>query len=162
MVWNELSHYLNDHDLIKNELEKQRQDSGQLEVYETELDRIERQYKSIEREQHQLLQWALKDFPADQVELGNKRLNKAKETLKIQKSGLEAQIKASKEAAINVPQLESFIRDLQGKLPNLDYAGKQLALDMLDIMIYLNGENIEITGIIEPIINGCIVRESSR
>jgi len=35
-------------------------------------------------------------------------------------------------------------------LPDLDYAGKRLALDMLDIMVYLDGENIEITGTIEP------------
>jgi len=36
----------------------------------------------VEREQHQLLPWALKGFPEGQVEAENRRLNKAKETLK--------------------------------------------------------------------------------
>ncbi|MGB2815126.1 MAG: recombinase family protein, partial [Dehalococcoidales bacterium] len=150
MVWTELERYLSDRDLIKNELEKQRQDAGQLNVFEAELERIERQFKAIDREQHQLLQWALKDFPADQVEAENKRLNKAKETLKAQKAELEAQLKASQDAVINVPKLEGFIRDIQDKLPHLDFEGKRLALDMLGITVWIDGENVEVTGTIEP------------
>lgn len=159
MVWVELTRYLSDRDPILQELEAQRQDAGQLSVFEAELERVERQIKSLDREQHQLLQWALKDFPADQVETENKRLNKAKETLKAQKTELEAQLKASQDALINVPQLEGFIRDMQDKLPNLDFEGKRLALDMLNIAVYLDGQNVEVTGIIEP--ECCIATTSS-
>jgi uncharacterized phage infection (PIP) family protein YhgE len=141
---------LSNHDLINSELEKQRQDAGQLGVFEAELERVERQFKAVDREQHQLLQWALKDFPADQVEAENKRLNKAKETLNTQKAELEAQLKASQDAVINVPQLEGFIRDIQDKLPYLDFEGKRLVLDMLGITVYLDGQNVEVTGVIEP------------
>ena len=87
-MWAELERYLSDRDLIVSELEKQRQDAGQLWLFEAELQQIERQFKAVDREQHQLLQWALKDFPADQVDAENRRLNKAKETLKAQKAGL--------------------------------------------------------------------------
>ncbi len=104
----------------------------------------------IDREQHQLLQWALKGFPEDQVEAENKRLNKAKETLKAQQTKLEAQIKASQDAVINVPNLERFIEDIQKRLPELDFEGKRLALDMLGITVYLDGHNVEVTGVIEP------------
>ena len=150
MVWAELERYLGDRDLINNEIEKQRQDAGKLNIYEAELERIERRYKSVDREQHQLLQWALKDFPADQVEAENKRLNKAKGTLKAQKTELEAQLKASHNAVINVPNLERFIEDIQGKLPSLDFDGKRLALDMLGVTVWLDGQTIEVTGTIEP------------
>ena len=61
-----------------------------------------------------------------------------------------------------MPQLDSFIKTLQDKLTNLDYEGKQLALDMLDITIYLDGEDIEMAGVIEPNINVGIVSKSSR
>ena len=111
---------------------------------------MERQLKALEREQHQLLQWALKDFPESQVKAENRRLNKAKETLKAQKAELEAQLKASKEAVINVPNFERFIEDIQKRLPELDFEGKRLALDMLGITVYLDGENVEVTGVIEP------------
>ncbi len=150
MVWAELSRYLSDRELINSQLEAQRQDAGQLNVFEAELERIERQLKAVEREQHQLLQWALKGFPESQVEAENKRLNKAKDTLKAQKAELEAQLKASHDAVINVPQLEGFIRDMQDKLPNLDFEGKRLALEMLDITVYLDGQNVEVTGTFEP------------
>ena len=82
MVWGKLEEYLSTPELIVSELEKQRQDANQLGVFESQLQDVERQLKAVDREQHQLLQWALKDFPADQVEAENRRLNKAKETLK--------------------------------------------------------------------------------
>lgn len=149
IVWKELSVYLGKRDLIETELEKQRQDAGQLKVFEDELQRVERQLQAADREQHQLLQWALKGFPESQVEAENRRLNKAKETLKAQKTELETQLKASQDAVINIPKLEGFIRDIQDKLPTLDFEGKRLALDMLGITVWLDGENVEVTGIIE-------------
>ena len=143
-------------------MEKQRQDLGQLDAFETELKQIDRQLKSVNNEQHQLLQWALKDFPAEQVEAENKRLNKTKETLSVQKNELEARTKASRSAAVNVPNLELFIKDLQDKLPSLDFAGKRLALDMLGTTVYIDDQNVEITGMIEPDSTPSIVSQSSR
>lgn len=160
MVWAELERYLSDRDLIISELEKQRQDAGQLGVFEAALERVEHQLKAADREQHQLLQWALKDFPADQVEAENRRLNKAKETLKAQKTELEAQFKASQEAAINVPNLERFIEDIQKRLPGLDFEGKRLALDMLGITVWLDNETVEITGTIPTEANVIVTSQS--
>jgi len=150
MVWGELERYLSDRDLIIGELEKQRQDAGQLGAFEAELERVERQLKAADGEQRQLLQWALKGFPANLVEAENRRLNKAKETLKAQKTELEAQLKASQDAVINVPNLERFIEDMQKRLSELDFENKRLVLDMLGIMVYLDGENVEVTGVIDP------------
>ena len=149
MVWAELEHYLSNRDLILNELEKQRQDANQLGVFEAELQQIERQLKVLDREQHQLLQLALKDFPADQVEAENKRLNKARETLKARSAELERQLKVSQDAVINIPKLEGFIERMQSRLPQLDFEGKRLALDMLGITVWLDGENVEVTGAID-------------
>jgi hypothetical protein len=49
-----------------------------------------------------------------------------------------------------VPNLERYIKDMQDKLPLLDFEGKRLALNMLGITVYLDGENVEIAGIIYP------------
>jgi site-specific DNA recombinase len=150
IVWDELSAYLGDRDLIIAELEKEKQAAGQTGAFETELKQVERQLKAADHEQHQLLQWALKGFPENQVEAENQRLNKAKETLKAQKTELEAQLKASQNAVINVPNLERFIEDMQKRLPELDFEGKRLALDMLDITVWLDHESVEVTGTIDP------------
>jgi hypothetical protein len=122
----------------------------QVGALETELNHLEHQLKAIDREQYQLLQWALKGFPENQVEVENRRLNKAKETLKTQKAELNARLNASQQAVIDVSDLERFIETIQDKLPNLDYEGRRLALDMLNITIWLDSNNVEITGTIDP------------
>ncbi|MFC2021381.1 hypothetical protein ACFLU1_06355 [Chloroflexota bacterium] len=94
--------------------------------------------------------WALKGFPESQVEAENRRLNKAREVFSEQKDALETQVKASQDATINVPQLEDFVKQIQDKLPKLDFEGKRLALDMLGITVWLDGETIEVTGVIDP------------
>ena len=159
-MWGELEHYLSDRDLIVNELTKQRQDANQLGAYESELQQIDRQLKAVEREQRQLLQWALKDFPANQVEAENKRLNKARETLKARKTEIETQLKASQEAITSIPKLEGFIERMQSRISELDFEGKRQVFDMLDITIWLDGETVEIVGTIDP--EGVIVNMPSQ
>jgi len=150
MVWAKLVEYLSQPELIVSELEKQRQDANQVGVFEDELRQVERQLKAIDREHHQLLQWALKGFPESQVEAENRRLNKARETLKAQKTELEAQLKANQDAVINVPKMESFIERIQDQIINLDFEGKRQVLDMLGITVWLDGETVEVTGTIDP------------
>jgi hypothetical protein len=77
-------------------------------------------------------------------------LNKARETRKAQKAECEKRLKDSKNSAISVPKIEDFIRDIQYKLPFLDFEGKRLALDVPDITIWIDGENVEATGIADP------------
>ncbi len=156
MVWSKLEAYLSNRDLIISELGKQRQDANQLGVFEAELQQVERQLKVVDHEQHQLLQWALKDFPADQVEAENRRLNKAKETLMTQKAELEAQIKASQDAVISVPKLEHTVELLRQQLKDPDFATKRDFIESMGIKVWLDGESVELTGVI-PIEDGCIV-----
>lgn len=150
MVWNELTSYLSDRELILSELDRQRQGASQPGLFENKLELIERQLKTVDRDQQQLLQWALKGFPESQIIAENNRYNKSRETLTAQKAELEAQLKASQDAAINIPRLEDFIQDIQDKLPYLDFEGKRLALDWLNITVWLDGGNVGVTGIIEP------------
>jgi site-specific DNA recombinase len=148
LVWAKLEEYLSKPELIVSELEKQHQDANQLGVFEAQLQDVERQLKAVDREQQQLLQWALKGFPENQVEAENRRLNKARETLKAQITELEAQIKASQDAVVSIPKLESFIERMQTRISALDFEGKRQVLDMLNIKVWLDGENVEITGVI--------------
>ena len=160
MVWAKLEEYLSKPELIVTELEKQHQNADQLGVFEAQLQDVDRQLKAVDREQHQLLQWALKGFPENQVEAENRRLNKARETLTAQKSELEIQIKASQEAIIDAPKLESFIELMQGRISGLDFEGKRQVLDMLDIKVWLDGESVEVTGVL-PVTDNVIVHTQS-
>jgi len=160
MVWAKLESVLSDPELIITELEKQRQDADDLGVLETELQQVERQLKTLAREQEQLLQWALKGFPEETVIIENKKINKSRETLKVQKANLESQIKASQEAAMNVPNLECFLELMRQKLTTLDYGTKRQVLDMLGIKVWLDGHSVEITGVL-PVADDVIVHMQS-
>jgi site-specific DNA recombinase len=160
LVWAELEKYLSKPELIVSQLEAQRHDVDQLNVFESELVQVERQLTAVDREQHQLLQWALKGFPESQVETENKRLNKARETLMVQKTELETKIKTSREAVISLPKIETFVKQMKAGIEALDYEGKRQVLDMLDIKVLLDGESVEITGVI-PVEQDVIVPTQS-
>jgi site-specific DNA recombinase len=146
LVWAEIQKVLDKPEYVITEIEKQRQDSGKLGGLEIELERVDGNFRALQREQEQLLQWALKGFPEGTVISENKRINDKRTSLTSQKAELEERVKASREAAISFPKLEAFIDLVRNKLTVLDFDTKRLALDMLDIKVWLDGYNIEITG----------------
>jgi hypothetical protein len=148
VVWAEIEHVLSHPEIIISELEKQRHDADQVGVLETELNQTEQQLTTVDHEQHQLLQWALKGFPESQVESENKRINKARGNLQRRRVELEAQIKESQEAVINVPKIEQAVELLRQQLKDSDYATKRSLIERMGIKVWLDDENLEITGFI--------------
>jgi site-specific DNA recombinase len=146
MVWAEIERILSHPEIINTELEKQRHDANQVGVLETELNQAERQLKIIDHEQHQLLQWALKGFPESQVVAENKRINKARETLQGHKIELETQIRVSQDAIISVPKLERTVELIRLQLKDPDYATKRDFIESMGISVWMDGDDVEITG----------------
>jgi hypothetical protein len=139
---------LDNPEFIIKEIEKHHEDANQLGVLETESQQVERQLKALNREQEQLLQWALKGFPEEMVVTENKRLNQKRTTLEARMAELETQIKASQEATISLPKLERFVELMQDRISALDFEAKRMALDMLSIKVWLDGDDVEVTGLI--------------
>ncbi|MGB8830004.1 MAG: recombinase family protein, partial [Dehalococcoidales bacterium] len=156
MIWAKLEEYLSKPELIIHELEKQSQNANSLGIFESELQQIEKQLKAADHEQRQLLQWALKGFPEGQVEDENRRINKTRETLQRHKAELDAQIEASRDAIINIPKLQHTLELLQRQLKDPDFAVKRDFMESMGITVWLDGESVNITGILNPDI-GCIV-----
>jgi len=148
LVWERIETVLNNPDFIVTAIEKQRNDTNNIHTLEPELQMVEKQLKALDREQKQLLQWALKGFPEETVIAENKRINESRSSLQSRKATLEAQIQASDEAAVSLPKLEESIQLVREKLTDLDFDMKRLALDMLNIKIWIDGSNVEITGTI--------------
>jgi site-specific DNA recombinase len=155
LVMDRLEECLRDPQLITREFDKQRQEAGNLDVFESRLMEAERQLRAVVREQQQLLRWALRGFPEDQVETENKKLNKAREGFKAQVTEIENQIKACQDANYDIPNLKQVIESMKDRLSALDFEGKRQMLDMLDMTIWIEGENVEITGII-PVTDGVV------
>ena len=149
LVWSELERYLGDRNLIIGQLEAHRNDASQVGILDGQLADIELHLKTVDREQRQLLQWALKGFPEDQVETENNRLNKARETLVAQKTETEAQLRVSREAVLSVPKLEAVVEHLRKGIANLDFEGRRQVLDALSVTVWLDGSSIGVTGTID-------------
>jgi len=161
LVWQQIQGVLDNPDLIIAEIENQRREGNQLSTLEAELKQVERELKVLNRDQEKLLQWALKGFPENQVVSENKRINSQRETLNAQKAALEAQIAVSQEATLTLPKLEQFVELIRQKLSTLDFETMRLVLDMLNIKVWIDGENVEITGTL-PITEDAIVPTYSR
>ena len=160
LVWVQIERVLDNPELIIAEIENQRQDASQLGVLETELQQLERQLKALDRDQQQLLDNALRGFPGSLIISENKKINSKRASLQAQKAELETQIKASQEATTNLPNLERFVEVMREKLSTLDYETKRMALDMLGIKVWLDGHNVEITGVL-PVTDDVIVTTQS-
>ena len=131
-----------------------------MDRLESELLQVEKQLKALDREQKQFLQGALKGFPEEQIVAENKHINESRSSLESQKAGLEKQINASREAAVSLPKLEVYIQLVREKLATLDFDMKRLALEMLNIKVWIDGLAVEITGSI-PVEDAAIVTTSS-
>jgi len=159
-VWKEIERILDDPEFIATAIEKQRYDANNVSILETELQQIDRQLNALAREQKQLLQWALKGFPEETVEAENKHINENRSNLDAKKAELELQMKESREATVSLPKLEEYIQLVCQKLTNLDFDMKRLALDMLNIKVWIDGSSVEITGTI-PVEDSEVVTTSS-
>ena len=160
LVWEKIEAILADPEVILSAIEKQRDEANNLGALESELKQVERNLKALNHEQTQLLQWALKGFPQETVEAENMRINDGRNNLQSRKIELESQIEASREAAVSIPKLKAYIQLIRDKLTNLDFDMKRLALDMLNIKVWLDGPGVEITGTI-PIEDKVVVSKSS-
>jgi len=147
-------------DFITTAIEKQHDATNNIDTLEPELQMVEKQLRALDREQKQLLQWALKGFPEDTVVAENKRINENRSNLQSRKAALETQMQASREAVVSLPKLEEYIQLVREKLTNLDFDMKRLALDMLNIKIWVDGSSVEITGTI-PVEDSEVVTASS-
>ena len=160
LVWKEIERILDNPDFIVSAIEQQRDNADNLSILEPELQQVEKQLRSLYHEQKQLLQWALKGFPEEQIVAENKRINKERSGLESQKAELGRQMNASHEAAASLPKLEVYIQLVREKLATLDFDMKRLALDMLNIKVWIDGLGVEITGSI-PVEDVAIATTSS-
>ena len=69
---------------------------------EQELAQVNRRLKALDREQEQLLQWALKGFSEETVIRENDKINRQRAELKDRKSELEIRIEQTEQTEVNM------------------------------------------------------------
>jgi len=115
---------------------------------ERELLEIDRRLKSLDKEQQQLLQWALKGFPEEMVVAENKRINGQRDLLKQRRSELMARLEQARETEVNMESIERFCEVVRQNLGEFTFEDKRLALEALSIKVWVEDNRLEIEGAI--------------
>ena len=59
-----------------------------------------------------------------------------------------------------MPNPERFIKDIQDKIPDLDFEDKRLATDVLNVTVWIDGKGVEIIGTIDSDVVGMLITQS--
>ena len=148
LIWQHVERVIAKPDLIISIIEAQHQETQTISNLDDELKGIIRKLNALDRDQEKLLDWALKGFPEATVISENKKINSKRNALKAQEAELIHNIKSINEAKANLPKIEGFIKLIQKRISSLDFETKKLVLEMLDIKIWIDGENVEMRGAI--------------
>jgi len=156
LIWQEVEKLLSHPDLVLAELERKRAEVNNKGFHEEELGQVNRRLKALDREQDQLLQWALKGFPEETVIRENEKFNRQRAELKERRAELETRIDQAKQAEVDIAGIERFCELVQQNLRDFTFEDKRLALEALQTEVWVDGETITVLGSI-PVIEGDIV-----
>ncbi|MFC1933070.1 recombinase family protein [Chloroflexota bacterium] len=140
-VWAEVAKALENPRTILAGLEQLKDGMNQEGFLEEELNRITRRLKSLDKEQDQLLQWALKGFPEDTVVKENQKLNYERANLQRELMETEKKLEQAKESHIDLDKVEEFCKIASLNLADFGYAEKKLTLETLKIKVWIDGDN---------------------
>jgi len=146
LVWQQVEAVLSDPKVVLVGLEVMESEAGQQSGLEQELAQVNNRLKEVDREQEELLQWALRGFPKEAVEKENNRLNQDRAYLKERKSELETRIKQAKGSQLKIDDIQKACQIVRDNLGRLTFDTKRLALEAFDIKVWLDNDNVVIEG----------------
>ena len=150
IVWSQIEALLTEPDVVLAGLETRGNSIIEATHLEQELDQVNRRLKALDKEQEQLLQWALKGFPEETVVTENKRINEQRAMLRQRKSELETRIEQAKQTEVDIESIKRFCEVVRHNLAlgDLTFEDKRLALEAFGIKVWIDGKKINIEGAI--------------
>lgn len=148
LVWEQIDSLLTKPEVVLAGLKTRKNEATEVSHLEQELDQVNRRLKALGREQQQLLQWALKGFPEETVVTENKRINEQRDTLKQRRKELETRIEQARQTKVNFENIERFCDLVRQKLGDFTFEDKRLALEALQVKVWVDGNNVNIEGAI--------------
>jgi len=159
LVWQQIEVLLTQPEVVLAGLKTRMDGANEASHLEQELAEFSRRLKALDKEQQQLLQWALKGFPEETVVAENKRINRQRTELKERRAELEIRVHQAKQAEIHIEGIEKFCELVRQNLGDFTFDDKRLALEALQIEVWVEGQKVTIKGAI-PVVEGDI--ESTR
>jgi site-specific DNA recombinase len=148
-VWSEVVKVLENPRTVMAGLEQSKNDRSRESFLQEELCRTTRKLKALDREQRELLQWAMKGFPEDIVVKENERINRDRFDIQRELAETERKLEETMERHIDLKKLAEFCRMVSQNLSGFGYAEKRLALEALKVKVIVDGDNqAELQGVL--------------
>ncbi len=160
-VWQQIEALLTQPEIVLAGLKTRMDDANEASRLEQELAQVNGRLKALDREQEQLLQWALKGFPEGTVIAENKRINEQRDVLKQRRIELETRIEQARQTDVNFESIARFCELVRQNLGEFTFEDKRLALEALQLKVWVDGNDINVEGAI-PIAGDDIVSATPR
>lgn len=147
-IWEEVDKALKNPRTILAGLEELRGQVNQESFRESELNRMPRRLRALDREQSQLLQWALKGFPEEMVIKENEKINRERAELKERIGELEKQLQQARDSKVDLGRVEEFCQIASQNLLEFGYAERKMALEVFKVKIWLDTSSATIEGVL--------------
>ncbi|MBI2854445.1 MAG: recombinase family protein [Chloroflexi bacterium] len=148
-VWWKLVEFLGQPEIAFQGLQPE-DNSTEREHLAAEIQQLERKLAELERQQTQLLQWALKGFPESTVQAENNRLNQERQLLNERIEALREQLAHNTPFTFDMATVKKYLALIQQKIMEKGEAGKQLAFEALGVRVWFAGDHADVKGTIPP------------
>jgi site-specific DNA recombinase len=145
-IWDEVDNALKNPRTILAGLEELRGEANQEGFLEGELNQMTQRLGALDREQGQLLQWALKGFPEETVIKENEKINRERAKLKERIGELEKKLEQTKDSKVDLGRVEEFYQIARQNLLGFEYAERKMALEVLKVKVWIDGSSATIEG----------------
>ena len=140
-VWTEVAKAIENPRTIVAGLEQLKDGMNQEGFLEEELNRTAKRLKALDKEQEQLLQWAMKGFPEDAIVKENEKINRERANLQRELMETERKLEQARESHIDFEKVEDFCKIASLNLADFGYAEKKLTLETLKVKVWIDGDN---------------------
>ncbi len=148
-IWSEVFRVFENPRTVLAGLEQLKSDTTQESSFQEQLCRLTHKLKALDKEQKQLLQWAMKGFPEDLVVKENEKINRERSGLQREFTETQRKLEEAKKRDFDLEKLAEFCRIVSQNLSDFGYAEKRLALEALKVKVLVDGRNsIELQGIL--------------
>ena len=146
LVWGKVEELLTQPEFVLSELIRQQQEAQQSSTVETDLSHFKDRLTELDNEQERLLEHSLMGFPEELVKKQNKVINEQRQQLLELQKELETQVHSKQQCQSNLGNIETFCHLIKENIKLLSFDNKRLALEALEIKVWVDDNNVEIAG----------------
>jgi hypothetical protein len=151
IVWGKIRDLLISPDTVLTGISVLKEGMTQADNFTYEIGEVERKLKILDSDQEKLLEHSLRGFPAELVTKENEKINKSRKELLKRKAELEDRLTQAQTTMANLDNIAAYCKLASKNIDKFGYEQKRLALQALQVKVWVDGEAITIEGAVPEV-----------